>query len=78
MKRLVQKVLQPLIAILLCATVTVTLADALWAQSRRGEAEPPKEPSFVTGYIVLLIMLGLGLAVICRPALRSGGGDDEQ
>ena len=75
--RLAKKARQPLIAIGLLAIVWLTLADALWARSRRAEVEPPKPPSFVSGYVILLIMLGLGLAVICRSSSRSGEDDEK-
>ncbi len=74
MNRLVEKAYQSLVAILFTATVWLTLADALWAKSRNAP-EPPEPPSFATGYIIILIMLGLGMAVICRPTFRRN--DDE-
>ena len=54
-----------------CSTflaVSIGMATQLWAQV--GAEEEPKE-SWVTGYALVILSVGLGLFVICRPGKRS-------
>lgn len=51
-------------------------AAAAFAQRRRKEVEPPKEPSYALEYGVVIFVIMLGLAVVFRPGKRTDLEDE--
>jgi hypothetical protein len=56
---------------LACGALVALWPLAAWAApTRRGAAEPPKEPTYFWTYAGIVFVLAIGLAVICRPSYR--------
>ena len=51
-------------------------AAAAFAQRRRQEVEPPKEPSYALEYGVVIFVIMLGIAVVFRPGRRTDLEDE--
>ncbi len=51
-------------------------AAVAFAQKRRKEIEPPKEPSYALEYGVVIFVIMLGVAVVFRPGRRTDLEDE--
>ena len=51
-------------------------AAVAFAQRRRKEIEPPKEPSYALEYGVVIFVIMLGVAVVFRPGRRTDLEDE--
>ncbi len=61
------------IAVLTGWLVCSAMPAAAWAQKKRKGAEAPAGPaeqSYVLPYFLVVLTMGLGLAVVCRPSRR--------
>ena len=59
----------PMVVTTLC--VWMVLAGSVWAASKKKNVEAPPEKSYVQPYFLVLLLMGLGIMILCRPGKRA-------
>lgn len=47
------------------------LAGSAWAATKKKAVEAPPEKSYVLPYFLVLLSMGLGIMILCRPGKRA-------